>query len=78
MISVARAVQQGHNTHYGGGSPGLILKAVVNVGVTPNFTFMFVPTIPMVSMPFDINLEENAHGVLAIEVLDASAPDIIA
>ena len=59
MISVARAVQQGHNTHYGGGSPGLILKAVVNVGVAPNFTFMFVPTIPMVSMPFDINLEEK-------------------
>ena len=59
MISVARAVQQGHHTHYGGGSPGLILKAVVNVGVAPNFTFMFVPTIPMVSMPFDINLEEK-------------------
>ena len=78
MISVARAVQQGHHTHYGGGSPGLILKAVVNVGVAPNFTFMFVPTIPMVSMPFDINLEENAHVVLAIEVLDTSAPDIIA
>ena len=78
MISVARAVQQGHHTHYVGGSPDLILKAVVNVGVTPNFTFMFVPTIPMVNMPFDINLEENAHGVLAIEVLDVSAPDIIA
>jgi hypothetical protein len=78
MISVARDVHQGHNTHYGGGSPDLILKTVVNVGVTPNFTFMFVPTIPMVSMPFDINLEENAHGVLTIEVLDASAPDIIA
>jgi hypothetical protein len=39
---------------------------------------MFVPTIPMVSMTFDINLEENAHGVFATEVLDASAPDIIA
>jgi hypothetical protein len=60
-ISVARAVHQGHHTHYEGGSPGLILKAVDNVSVAPIFTFVFVPTIPMVSMPFDINLEENAH-----------------
>ena len=47
------------------------------MGVTPNFIFMFVPTIPMVSIPFDINLEENAHGVFAMEVLDASVTDII-
>ena len=27
---------------------------------------MFVPTFPMVSMPFDINLEENAHGIFLL------------
>ena len=27
----------------------------------------------MVSMPFDINLEENAHGTFAVAVSDASA-----
>ena len=26
---------------------------------------------------FDINLEENAHGVFAVEVPDASAPDMV-
>ena len=57
------------------GLGGLILKAVDNVSVAPNFTLMFVPTIPMVSMPFDINLEENADGVFAVEVSDASAPN---
>jgi hypothetical protein len=36
---------------------------------------MFVPTIPMVSKPFDINLEENVHGVFAVQVSDASAPN---
>ena len=34
---------------------------------------MFVPTIPMVSKPFDINLEENARDVVAVEVFDASS-----
>ena len=61
--------------HYEGGSPGFIFKAVHNVSVAPNFTFMFVPTIPMVNKPFDINLEENVHDVLAVEVSDASAPN---
>jgi hypothetical protein len=42
------------------------------VSVAPNFTFTFVPTIPMVSIPFDINLEENAHGTFAVAVSDAS------
>ena len=43
------------------------------MSVAPIFTFTFVPTIPMVSMPFDINLEKNAHGTFAVEVSDASA-----
>ena len=37
----------------------------------------FVPTISMVSMSFDINLEENAHGVFAVEVSDDSEPDMV-
>ena len=61
--------------HYEGGSPGFIFKAVHNVSVAPNFTFMFVPTIPMVNKPFDTNLEENVHDVFAVEVSDASAPN---
>jgi hypothetical protein len=49
------------------------------VSVAPNFTFMFVPTIPMVSMPFGINLEEKMlMAFLQLKyVIDASAPDMV-
>jgi hypothetical protein len=62
IFSVARVVEQGHRAHFGGDSPGLILKAAEDTGVTSNFIpFVrgdnmdgaaglkyFVPTIPMV------------------------------
>ena len=84
IFSVARVVEQGHRAHFGGDSPGLILKAAENAGVTSNFIpFVrgdnmdgaaglkyFVPTIPMLrtaNMSFDINLEPQAHGILAAD-----------
>jgi len=62
IFSVARVVEQGHRAHFGGDSPGLILKAAEDIGVTSNFIpFVrgdnmdgaaglkyFVPTIPIV------------------------------
>ena len=61
IVSVARVVEQGHHTHFGGDSPGLILKAAEKTGVTKNFIpfvrddntdgaaglMYFVTTIPM-------------------------------
>ena len=61
IFSVARVVEQGYHTHFGGDSPGLIVMTADNAGVTSNFVpFVrgentdgtagpkcFVSTIPM-------------------------------